>query len=108
MCRLFFTTMLLVLAVMTANPAIASSNPPPPPQVTWQECESEWDTSPASQTCTLRGTTVTDNKCNFGATCTYQTTTGDNRGDASITGVPKENAGNLYHCEPLVLQVGSC
>ena len=107
MCRLFFTVMLLVLAVMTANPAMASSNPPPPP-VTASDCSSAFNSSPASGTCSLSNTWVTDNKCNFGAKCTFQTATGDDRGDANVYNVPKGDASNLYHCEPLVLQVGSC
>ena len=107
MYRLFFTVMLPVLAVMTASPAMAGGEPPPPP-VTTSDCQSAFNSSPARQTCSLRNTWVTDNKCNFGAYCRYNTSTGNDYGDASINNVPKGDAGRINHCEPLVLQVGSC
>ena len=76
--------------------------------VTTSDCNSGWNSSPASQTCSLNNTQVYEKKCNFYATCTYKTSTGDDRGDASITNVSKGDASNIHHCGSTTLQVGSC
>lgn len=103
----FFSAALLLASALSipAEPAHAFTSAP---SVTTGDCTSAWSNSPASRTCHLNNTWVEHNKCNFFATCKYQITTGDNRGDASVTGVSKGDVGNLHHCGRLVLKVGSC
>ncbi len=107
MYKLFIASALLLAVCLAPSPAMAGGEPSPPPTTT-SDCNSGWNNSPASQTCTLNGRSVTDNKCNFWARCTYQTTTGDDAGTTYILGVSKGDASKIYHCQKLVLQVGSC
>ncbi|MCY4641485.1 MAG: hypothetical protein OXC41_02125 [Gammaproteobacteria bacterium] len=110
MHKTFITVMLFVLAAMTANPAM-SGGEPPPPTVTVSDCQTGWNSSAASNSCTRYHTSVTDNKCNFGAWCTFPTSTGDDRGQFGITGVSESDASRLSFCtssSDRALRVGSC
>ena len=98
---------LSILAIIAANPAMAFG-PPPPPQATVSGCTSGWNSSPASQTCERQATHVINNKCAFGTICTFKTSTGNDRGDASISGVSEGDASRINHCPPRTLKVGSC
>ena len=106
----FFSAAALLVSALSipAEPAHAFTSPQSA-SVTTGECTTEYNKSPASNTCEYRGggVSVTNNKCNFFLTCTYQTSTGDDRGDFSITGVSKGDASNLHLCGR-TLQVGSC
>lgn len=105
--RLFFASMLLTVA-MTANPVMAGGSPPPPqPQVTVSDCNTEWSNSSASQTCRLRDTSVSDNRCNFAVSCSYQTTTGDDRRWSGLRGVAEGEVSSLSNCNGYLTK-GNC
>ena len=99
---------LSILAIMAINPAISGGGPAPAPTATIEGCKSGYNSSNASSTCPLTGARVEDRKCNIYARCTYQTTTGDDRGDAHITGVSEGDTSRINHCGGVTLKVGSC
>lgn len=102
--RLLFTIMLLA-GVVTANLAMAGA--PPPPQVTVSDCNTAWSNSSASNTCELWNTWVSDNKCNFSASCPYPISTGTVRRQTSVNDVEKGSVSSLSNCNGH-LTVGSC
>ena len=104
----FFAAAFLMASALSIPAGSAHAFGGSEPSVTTSDCNSGWNSSPASQTCSLNNSRVESNKCNFYATCTYKTSTGDDRGDASIAGVSKGDASNVHHCGRLTLQVGSC
>ena len=55
MYRLFFTIMLPVLAVMTANPAMSSGDPPPPSRL---DCSGAFSESSAASSCSMDSVSV--------------------------------------------------
>ena len=98
---------LSILAIIAVNPAI-SGNPAPAPTATVEGCKSGYNSSSASSNCPLTGARVENRKCNIYARCTYQTSTGDDRGDAYITGVSEGDTSRISHCGGVTLKVGSC
>ena len=106
----FFSAAFLMASALSipAGSAHAFGGSTSSSSVTESDCNSGWNSSPANQTCELNNTNVVSNKCDFYATCTYKIGSGDDRGDATITGVSKGDASNVHHCGRLTLQVGSC
>lgn len=103
MYRLFFTIMLPVLAVMTANPAMSSSDPPPPSRL---DCSGAFSESSAASSCSMDKVAVSNGMCSFDVRCrSAQSTTFDVSSNGFI--VNETDAGRLVNCDGR-LKVGSC
>ena len=103
MCRLFFTTMLLVLAVMAANPAMASTDPPPPSRL---DCSGAFSESSAASSCSMDSVSVSSGMCSFDVRCrSAQSTTFDVSSNGFL--VNATDARRLVNCNGR-LKVGSC
>ena len=107
MFRSLLTLMLFVLAVMATNPVMSGSTPEP--SVSADDCRSAWNNAPAASSCTIiGGAWVTDNKCNFKASCKYMRSPQvEDRKQSTVNNVPEGDVGKVNNCSG-TLTYGSC